>query len=63
MEPEARYCMTSDGVRIAYTVTGQGPPYLMCAEQMTSHTQLEWTQPVIGEVQRELVRNTTRAGA
>ena len=22
MEPEVRYCMTSDGVRIAYTVTG-----------------------------------------
>jgi len=26
MEREVRYCTTEDGVRIADTVTGQGPP-------------------------------------
>ena len=41
MEPEVRYCTTSDGVRIAYTVTGEGPPQLHCADPVISHVQLE----------------------
>ena len=30
MNREVRYCTTEDGVRIAYTVYGQGPPILVC---------------------------------
>ena len=30
MEREVRYCTTSDGVRIAYSVEGEGPPLLFC---------------------------------
>jgi class 3 adenylate cyclase len=59
MEPEVRYCMTSDGVRIAYTVTGEGPPLVLCAEPVTSHTQLEWSRPVIGPLLREFARRNT----
>jgi class 3 adenylate cyclase/pimeloyl-ACP methyl ester carboxylesterase len=28
--PDIRYCTTADGVRIAYAVTGEGPPLLVC---------------------------------
>ena len=30
MERDVRYCMTEDGVRIAYSVSGAGPPLLAC---------------------------------
>ena len=46
MEPEIRYGTTEDGVRIAYAVTGNGPPIVCATEPMTSHVQLEWAQPV-----------------
>jgi class 3 adenylate cyclase len=59
MEREVRYCMTSDGVRIAYTVSGKGPPLVLVAEPITSHTQLEWSQPVIRNIQGELSRRHT----
>ncbi len=29
MEPQVRYCTTKDGVRIAYSVEGKGPPLVM----------------------------------
>jgi class 3 adenylate cyclase len=31
MEREVRYCTTEDGVRIAYSVEGDGPPLLICS--------------------------------
>jgi len=31
MEREVRYCTTDDGVRIAYSVEGDGPPLLVCS--------------------------------
>ena len=33
---EVRYCTTSDGVRIAYCVEGEGPPLLMCTNFIES---------------------------
>ncbi len=30
MEREVRYCTSEDGVRIAYTVEGTGPPLMVC---------------------------------
>jgi class 3 adenylate cyclase len=59
MEPEVRYCTTSDGVRIAYTVTGDGPPLLDCVDPLISHVQLEWSHPVGGRVEREFARKNT----
>jgi len=59
MEPAVHYVTTADGVRIAYTVTGEGPPVLLCVETLTSHVQLEWSRPVIGPIQREMARRNT----
>jgi class 3 adenylate cyclase len=59
MEPEVRYCVTADRVRIAYTVTGQGPPVLMCLDPIGSHVQLEWSHPVTGLWLRESIRHNT----
>ncbi len=59
MEPEVRYCTTTDGVRIAYTVTGEGPPHLFAMEPVVSHAQLEWSQPVFGRLMEELARHNT----
>lgn len=47
MEPEVRYCTASDGIRIAYTVTGEGPPHLIASNPMTSHVRLQWAHPVL----------------
>jgi class 3 adenylate cyclase/pimeloyl-ACP methyl ester carboxylesterase len=37
-EREVRYCTTEDGVLIAYSVTGEGPPLLVCHEGLESFT-------------------------
>jgi len=42
---EIRYCRSRDGVRIAYAVSGKGPPLLRAAHWM-SHLQYEWESPV-----------------
>ncbi len=59
VEPAVHYVTTADGVRIAYTVTGEGPPFVVCTEALTSHVQIEWSRPVIGPVQREFARRNT----
>ncbi len=59
MEPEVRYCMTTDGIRIAYTVTGEGPPMLYCVDPLISHVQLEWSHPVGGRVLRDHAHSNT----
>jgi len=59
MEPAVHYVMTADGVRIAYTVTGNRPPILFCSELVSSHVQLEWSQPVMGPLLSEFARYNT----
>jgi Adenylate cyclase, family 3 (some proteins contain HAMP domain) len=59
MEPAVHYVTTADGVRIAYSMTGEGPPVLSCPETLTSHVQLEWSRPVIGPLLREFARRNT----
>jgi class 3 adenylate cyclase len=44
--PRAQYLKTSDGVNIAYSVAGQGPPIVHVASPAQSHVQLEWDQPI-----------------
>lgn len=44
MEQQIRFCTTSDGVRIAYAVAGQGPPFVRVAGWF-SHLEFEWGNP------------------
>lgn len=44
MEQQIRFCTTSDGVRIAYAVAGQGPPLIRVAGWVT-HLEFEWGKP------------------
>jgi pimeloyl-ACP methyl ester carboxylesterase len=44
-EGEVRYCTTADGVRIAYSVQGEGPPLLVCPFFIESFA-LEHTVPL-----------------
>jgi pimeloyl-ACP methyl ester carboxylesterase/DNA-binding CsgD family transcriptional regulator len=43
--PEIRFCRAADGVRIAYTVFGSGPPLVMNAAWLF-HLQYDWRSPV-----------------
>ena len=45
MEQQIRFCKTADGVRIAYSTTGQGPA-LVVVPGWISHLQLGWGHPV-----------------
>ena len=44
MEPRIQYAKTSDGVSIAYAVTGRGAPLVLLPGQV-SHIQLTWQHP------------------
>lgn len=57
--PPVQYVTTTDGVRIAYTVSGSGPPLVFMTESVVSHVQLEWSQPVFGPLMRRLAERMT----
>jgi class 3 adenylate cyclase len=40
--PRIQYAQTKDGVSIAYSVMGDGPPFLCLSPVVYSHLQLEW---------------------
>ena len=42
---EIRYCTTSDGVRLAYARSGQGPPLVKASNWLT-HLDFEWESPI-----------------
>jgi DNA-binding winged helix-turn-helix (wHTH) protein/pimeloyl-ACP methyl ester carboxylesterase len=42
---EIRYCTTSDGVRLAYATTGNGPPFVKASNWLT-HLDFEWGSPI-----------------
>ncbi|HUF54854.1 MAG TPA: adenylate/guanylate cyclase domain-containing protein [Dehalococcoidia bacterium] len=42
MEPRIQYAKTSDGVNIAFTVVGSGPPVLVSGDLADAHVQLMW---------------------
>ena len=50
-----RFCNSSDGVRIAYSVIGQGPPLVMLSGGH-SHLELDTGSPVLGHWIAELAR-------
>jgi DNA-binding winged helix-turn-helix (wHTH) protein/pimeloyl-ACP methyl ester carboxylesterase len=42
---EIRYCTTSDGIRLAYATTGNGPPLVKASNWLT-HLDFEWESPI-----------------
>jgi class 3 adenylate cyclase len=57
--PTVHYVTTSDGVRIAYSVSGSGPPAIVLTDPSVSHVELEWSQPVMREVYGRLAEDLT----
>ncbi len=55
--PNIQFVTTEDGVTIAYTVAGEGPP-LVCTPDWVSHQELEW-QGDNGDFVRRLARACT----
>lgn len=53
---EIRYCTTSDGVRIAYACTGNGPPLVKASNWLT-HLDFEWGSPIWRHWYAELSRH------
>ena len=43
MEQDIRYCTAPDGVRIAYSTAGSGPP-LVVSSAWVGHLEFEWAQ-------------------
>jgi DNA-binding winged helix-turn-helix (wHTH) protein/pimeloyl-ACP methyl ester carboxylesterase len=42
---QIRYCVSPDGVRVAYAISGSGPPLVKAANWLT-HLDLEWSSPI-----------------
>jgi pimeloyl-ACP methyl ester carboxylesterase/class 3 adenylate cyclase len=55
MEQQIRFCMTSEGVRLAYAILGEGPP-LVVVSGWFSHLQYEWDNADVGAFWRGLAR-------
>jgi len=49
MEPVIQYAVTRDGVNIAYSVFGEGPPLVFLPVLPLSHLQVEWQMPGLRE--------------
>jgi class 3 adenylate cyclase len=56
VEPQIRFCTTSDGVRIAYATIGQGPP-LVCVPIWFSPFKNMAHEPRVASFYRELAAN------
>ncbi|PXY20773.1 alpha/beta fold hydrolase [Prauserella muralis] len=55
---QIRYCTAPDGVRVAYAVSGAGPPLMKAANWLT-HLDLEWTNPIWAHWLDTLARGRT----
>jgi len=45
MNPQIRFCKSSDGTRLAWAVTGEGPPLIKAPHWLT-HLEYEWRSPI-----------------
>ncbi len=52
---EVRFCTASDGIGLAYSTVGEGPPLVKTANFL-SHLEFEWESPVWRHLLRELSR-------
>jgi len=57
-QPKIRFCKSPDGVRIAYSVAGAGPPMLQAPSWLT-HLELDWSSPTWIDWLRELSAHHT----
>ncbi|MGH7578577.1 MAG: alpha/beta fold hydrolase, partial [Gemmatimonadales bacterium] len=57
-EQQIRFCTSSDGARVAYATTGNGPPLVKAANWL-SHLEFDWNSPVWRHWIRELSRDHT----
>ena len=55
LKQDVHYCVTSDGVRIAYAITGSGPPLVRMATWLT-HLEHSFASPVSRHLYEELSR-------
>jgi class 3 adenylate cyclase/pimeloyl-ACP methyl ester carboxylesterase len=55
---EIRYCRAPDGVHIAYTQIGHGPPLVRTGHWM-SHLEFDWDGPIFGHLLHGLARHHT----
>lgn len=55
---EIRFCSARDGVRIAYSTVGSGPPLVKAANWM-NHLEFEWQSPIWSHWIGELTRHHT----
>src|SRR2546422_10151086 len=46
MKPEVRFCTARDGVKLAYTVSGGGPPVVR-AQHWFTHLEHDWNNPAV----------------
>jgi pimeloyl-ACP methyl ester carboxylesterase len=58
VKPQIRFCIRSDGVRIAYMTVGEGPALVLPAG-WTSHLELVWEQPAWRSFYQRLARHHT----
>jgi pimeloyl-ACP methyl ester carboxylesterase/DNA-binding winged helix-turn-helix (wHTH) protein len=56
LRQDIRFCTASDGVRIAYSAVGSGPPLAKTANWL-SHIEYEWESPVWRHWIREIARH------
>jgi len=57
-EQEIHFCVTSDGVQLAYARTGGGPPLVKSGNWMT-HLEFDFESPIWRHLYRELSRDHT----
>ncbi len=58
MKQEIRFCVASDGVRLAYAKHGSGPPLVKASNWLT-HLEFDWDSPVWRHWLEELGRTNT----
>jgi pimeloyl-ACP methyl ester carboxylesterase len=58
MDQEIRFCTAPDGVQIAYSLVGNGPP-LVKAPNWLTHLEFGWSSPVWGHWWEELTKDHT----
>ena len=56
MEQHIQFCTTSDGVRLAYSTVGEGPPLVKVANWL-SHLEFYWVSPATRHWCRELSKH------
>ena len=55
---EIRYCLSEDGVRIAYAIAGDGTPIIKCGNWMT-HLEFDWQTPIWRHLTKSLTNKNT----